>query len=317
MKFSISLSIARAFGFRGIVIAGFLMGPSPSRAQDSGLAFLRLGVDGAAVAMGDAQVAAADGAFSTFWNPAGLSRGTTNSVGISHHIWIGDVRTYALAARFRSGSRSALGLSVTAVSSGDIELRSRPGPAEGVFEAQFLSVGVSYARRIGPVRAGATAKYVSEEIFSETAAGYAFDFGVQGDFLSGALLVGVSVQNAGSMDELNTVSTELPTMARAGIEIRPFRILTVEDSFPIVDFRLAVDLARLLPDDRSQLHIGVGADVFDVLVLRGGVITNDAFRQLTGGVGFRYGAFEFDYALVSFESGFGGPGHVLTVLYGW
>ncbi len=300
-----------------VLIAACVMVAAPLQAQDSGLAFLRLGVDGAAVAMGDAQVAGADGAFSTFWNPAGLSRGNTNSVGISHHIWIGDVRTYALAARFRAGSHSALGLSVTAVSSGDIELRSRPGPAEGVFEAQFLSVGASFARRIGPVRGGLTAKYVSEEIFSETAAGYAFDFGAQADFLSGALLVGASIQNVGSMDELNTVATELPTIARAGIEIRPFRIMTVEDSFPLVDFRLAVDLARLLPDDRSQLHVGVGADVFDVLVLRGGVITNDAFRQLTGGVGFRYGSFAFDYALVSFDSGFGGPGHVLTVLYGW
>ncbi len=285
-------------------------------AQDSGLAFLQVGVDGRAVAMGDAQVASASGAFSTFWNPAGLVKGVGNSVGLSHHIWIGDVRTYALAGRFWAGSRSAFGLFVTSSSSGDLELRDRPGPAQGIFEAQYLAAGASYGRRIGPVRTGISVKFLSEEIFSERASGYGFDFGGQVDLLQGAVTAGATLRNVGKMSKLNAEATELPTTFRGGVEFRPFRVLTVDDE-SLLNFIVAVDVARILPDNRTQYHFGLGAEILDVLVIRGGAITNDTVREFTGGVGFRYGPFNFDYGLVTFESGFGGPGHILTLGYAW
>ena len=46
-------------------------------------------------------------------------------------------------------------------------------------------------------------------------------------------------------------------------------------------------------------------------------ITNDALRNGTVGLGLRYESLVFDYALVLFDEGFGGPGHVLTLSYGW
>ncbi len=298
------------------VLLAVLWLPSTASAQDSGLAFLQVGVDGRAVAMGDAQVASASGAFSTFWNPAGLVQGVGNSVGLSHHIWIGDVRTYALSGRFWSGERSAFGLFVTSSSSGDLELRDRPGPAQGVFEAQYLAAGASYGRRIGPVRTGASVKYLSEEIFSERASGYAFDFGGQADLARGAVSVGATLRNVGKMSDLNAEATELPTTVRAGVEIRPFRILTIDEE-SLLDVIVAIDVAHVLPDDRTQYHFGLGAEVLDVLVIRGGAMTNDTVREFTGGVGFRYGPFNFDYGFVTFESGFGGPGHILTLGYDW
>ncbi|MDX1429561.1 MAG: hypothetical protein R3282_04700, partial [Rhodothermales bacterium] len=237
-------------------------------------------------------------------------------VGLSHHIWIGDVRTYALAGRFWWGSRSALGLFVTSSSSGDIELRDTPGPPQGVFDAQFLAAGVAYGRHVGPVRVGASFKYLSEEIFSERASGYAFDFGGQSEVVDRAVSVGVAVRNVGRMSELNAEATELPTTLRAGFEFRPLRILTVDDE-SVVDVALAIDLAHLIPDQRTQYHLGLAAEILDVLILRGGAITNDTVRQFTGGVGFRYEAFHFDYGFVTFETGFGGPGHILTLGYSW
>lgn len=299
-----------------VLLLALLLLPSTASAQDSGLAFLQVGVDGRAVAMGDAQVASASGAFSTFWNPAGLVQGVGNSVGLSHHIWIGDVRTYALAGRFWSGERSAWGLFVTSSSSGDLELRDRPGPAQGVFEAQYLAAGASYGRRFGPIRTGASVKYLSEEIFSERASGYAFDFGGQANLAGGAVSVGATLRNVGKMSELNAEATELPTTVRVGMEVRPFRILTVDEE-SLLDVVVAVDVARVLPDDRTQYHFGLGAEVLEVLVIRGGAMTNDTVRQFTAGVGFRYGPFNFDYGLVTFESGFGGPGHILTLGYDW
>ncbi len=285
--------------------------------QDSGLAFLQLGPDAASAAVGDANAATSGDAFATFWNPAGLSRRSTNDISLSHHIWVADVRTYALAGRFRSGETAAFGLFVTANTSGDIEARDAPGPPDGVFEAQYFDLGASYGRRLGAVRVGVSGKYISEEIFTDRASGYAFDFGTQIDFVSEALSIGAVVQNLGDMSKLNATPTKLPAIARIGIAARPFRVLALEDDFTVLDAQIVAELSRLFPDERTRLHAGIAVDVLDALVLRAGFVTNDALRNFTGGAGFRYEKLVFDYALVAFDSGFGGPGHILTLSYAW
>ncbi len=303
----LSLAIFAALGFT----------PGAAAGQESGLSFLELGVDAAAAGMGDAQVAIADGAFSTFWNPAGLAHTGSNEAALSHHIWVGDLRTYALAGRFRSGKNSGVGLAFTATSSGDLELRERPGPSEGNFEVQYLSIGASFGRRIGPARIGATGRYISEEIFTESASGYGVDFGAQMNVLGDAVRVGAAVHNIGKMNELNSVATKLPTTARIGIAVQPFQVLALEDDFTIVNATIVAELSHLFPDDRSRVHVGLAVDALDMLTFRAGFITNDALRNGTFGLGLHYGLLVFDYALVLFDSGFAGPGHILTLSYAW
>ena len=285
--------------------------------QGSGLSFLQIGVDARAAGMGDAQVAVADGAFATFWNPAGLAGAGSNDIALSHHIWVGDVRTYAAAGRFGLGTKTGIGLAVTATSSGDLELRERPGPSDGTFDLQYLSLGASLGRRLGPARVGATGRYISEEIFTERASGYGFDLGLQFDVVGEALRVGAAVQNLGEMGELNSEATDLPTMLRVGLAVQPFRILALDDDFTLLNTTLVAELSHLFPDDRSRIHIGVAAEALDMLTVRAGLITNDGLRNGTLGLGLRYESLIFDYALVLFDEGFGGPGHVLTLSYGW
>ncbi len=286
-------------------------------AQESGLSFLQLGVDARAAGMGDAQVSVSEGAFATFWNPAGVAGTADHQVALSHHIWVGDVRTYAAAGRFRLGPRSGAGFAVTATSSGDLELRERPGPPDGTFDVQFLSVGGSLGRQVGPARVGVTGRYISEEVFTERASGYGFDLGVQSDLASGALQIGAAVHNLGEMGELNAEATDLPTTVRVGVAIQPFRILAVDDDFTLLNTMFVAEWSHLVPDERSRLHIGVEAEALDVLTARAGLITNDALRSGTLGLGLRYESLIFDYALVLFEGGFGGPGHILTLSYAW
>ena len=109
----------------------------PAQAQESGLSFLRIGVNAGAGAMGDGQAAASRGAFATYWNPAGLAGEMANSVAFSHHIWIAETRTYSFATRFQSGERAGLGLFVTAFDSGDLEARLGPGDADGLQDPHY------------------------------------------------------------------------------------------------------------------------------------------------------------------------------------
>ncbi len=294
-----------------------VLGGGSAWGQESGLSFLQLGADARAAGLGDSQVAVAAGPFATFWNPAGLAGPGEHQLALSHHIWVGDVRTYAAAGRFRMGSRTGVGLAVTATSSGDLELRERPGPAEGTFDVQYLSVGASLARRLGPLRLGITGRLISEEVFTERASGYGVDLGLQTDLIGEAFRIGAVVQNLGEMDELNAEATELPTTARIGVAVQPFRILAVDDDFVLLNTTLITEWSYLVPDERRRLHVGLEAEVMDLLTVRVGLITNDALRSGTAGIGLRYESLVFDYALVLFDEGFGGPGHVLTVSYGW
>ena len=162
-----------------------------------------------------------------------------------------------------------------------------------------------------------TGRFISEEIFTERASGYGFDFGTQVDALGDALRFGAAVHNVGKMNELNSVATELPTTARAGVAVQPFRVLSMDDDFVLVSTTVVAEISHLFPDERTRLHIGLGVDALDVLTFRAGLITNDQLRSGTLGLGLSYESLVFDYALVLFDEGFGGPGHVLTLSYAW
>ena len=293
----------------------------PARGQSAGLAFLRFGSDAAAVAMGDGGVATSDDAFSVYWNPAGLATAATNSAALSHVIWFGNVRTYALGSRFRAGQKGGVGVFVNAASVGDIAVRERPGDPSGFFDAQFTSIGVAYGRQVGPLRVGAGVKYLSERIFVEEATGYAFDVGAQLALADDAVLIGGAWQNLGRMDELDEDATPLPRMVRGGLAVRPFRILTAFDEADVFHLLANVEVSHIPPMELTQLHLGLAAQVLDIIRVRGGYIgtlsdTDGDVRRFTFGAGLVYEALLFDYAFLPFQDGFG-SGHVLTVSYRW
>jgi len=294
-----------------------LIVPSSLFAQESGLTFLRLGTNATAAGTGDAQTAYSRDAFSTYWNPAGLAAATSNSAALSYHAWVADMQTYALAARFRAGQRAGVGLFVTTTGSGGLEARTQPGDPDGLFSVRFLSTGLSYGRAFGPVRAGVTVKYLSEKVYSETAVGYGFDVGIQSSLLDESLHAGLALLNVGEMNELDAVATKLPRMVRAGIAFSPLEVQMEDDDAVFVQSLLIAEVMHRLTDEKTQLHLGLEATLFELFSLRTGYITRDALRRFTFGAGFIYEGIHFDYAFLPFESGFEGSGHILTVIYFW
>ena len=309
-------------GFRYIRLLGCYLSllcflPYTVFAQEGGLAFLRIGTNASAGGMGDTQVANSRDAFSTYWNPAGLAAATSNSAAISYHAWVADMQTYAMATRFRAGQNAGIGLFVTATGSGGLEARVQPGDPDGTFSVQFISTGLSYGRTFGPVRAGVTAKYLSEKVYTETAVGYGFDVGVQAAVVDESVHLGVALLNVGEMNELDAAATKLPRMLRAGVAFSPFNIRMEEDDAMLLRSLLSAEVVHRFPDDKTQLHFGAEAKLLELIALRAGFITNDDLRRFTFGAGFIYEGVHFDYAFLPFESGFEGPGHILTMIYHW
>lgn len=287
-----------------------------THAQDSGLSFLALGVDAEGLARGDAGVAHADGAFASYWNPAGLARGKTE-IGVAHHVWIGDIRTYALNGAFAMGERSGVGISVVATGAGDLEARQQPGESDGLFEAQFVSAGASFGHQFGPLRAGVGVKFLSERIFTNSANGYGFDIGVQTELLNESVHVGAVMANMGKMQELNVQATELPRLLRVGVEVFPFRAVTALDGEIFLSTSLLAEVSRNYVTDRTQWHFGLSAEVLETVTARIGYLSDDFLRDVSAGVGVEVADLWFDYAVLPFEDGFGGPAHILSLRYGF
>ena len=308
--------------FRGVfstclVLMGLAFLAAPSVAQESGLSFLRIGTDAAALARGDAGVASTDNAFATYWNPAALAAGADHSLAISNHLWIADVRTYAVAGSYRPGAKWGLGAFATATGSGDLEARDQPGEPRGVFDAQFIATGAGIAREFGPLRAGVLLKFLSERIFTDSAEGYAVDLGLHADLADGAVRLGAAWQNLGSMEDLSAQATELPELVRVGAEVFPFRIVADLDGTPLLTASVLLEYSRDMVGDESRMHVGLASEVLETLVVRAGYLTNDELRDFSAGLGLTITDLQFDYTLLPFESGFGGPAHILTLSYAW
>lgn len=291
------------------------------QAQDEGvgLAFLVQSNDAAAMAMGGAQVALTQDAFATYWNPAGLMAATSNQVALAHRRWVFDERHYALAGRFQAGENGSFGLFATAEGINNIELREQPGAPEAEGEAFYGAFGASYARRLGSLRVGVSAKYLIERLLEVTANGYAFDAGVQLDLLNGDVRLGAALHNFGEMENLIARNTNLPRRIQVGAAAFPFRILAADGTEPVLKATVTADVSHLLDvsEEATQVHLGLAAEALDLVTLRVGYTSNLTLYSFSYGLGLALGDIVVDYALLPFTDGFGGPGHVFTMRYGW
>lgn len=283
----------------------------------TGLSFLKFGTSAEGLSMADARTADARGAFATYYNPAGLAGSSSSAIAASHNIWVGNTRTYNAAAQFDSGEHSGWGGMVTAVSTGDIEARQGPTlEPDGVISAQFLSVGLSYARVVGPIHAGATLKYLTERIATSVANGYAFDVGLQVPLMDDRVQIGGAVQHVGQMEALDSEAIPLPRTIRGGVSLQPFRVVTEDDGIPFLTTTLTADVVYRSEAETTHIHTGLAAEIFEVLALRGGYLSNNEFRSFSLGGGLDLEALEFDYSYLPFDSNFG-TGHVITLAYLW
>lgn len=300
------------YGWRVLALAVMLMGMSGAlRAQAgrSGLAFLKLGVSGRAVSMGDAMSASIVGGAATHYNPAGVFEPGEGSAQIvlMHREWIQDVRSQFLGASVQLNEESALGFSVNTSSVSDIEIRTRPGTAEGTFSSRDYAMGLTYARSVTEdVKVGVTVKYVFEKIFVDEANGVAFDFGAQYATPVENLRFGLAVANLGSTNNLRSESIKLPALLRTG-PAYAFEIESMTSSIVV-----ASDLLYIFPEKKAYVNVGGEWQFNRVVAARAGYQFGSESRHFTTGIGVEYGMFTLDYGFVPLTADFG-SGHTFSL----
>jgi hypothetical protein len=284
-------------------------GEAPGQVGSTGMSFLKLGTDARSAGLSGSTVAIASGAAASTQNPAGLASAPdsqkTLDLLFTHREWIQDTRIEYLAVRIGLGGTHALGVSLSSLSTSDIEIRERPGPAQGTFTARNASLGVSYGRAFGDVAIGITAKLLYEKILVDDATGFAVDLGGKWSPLP-RLVLGAAVQHLGGMSALREDATALPTTLRLG----PSYSLRWEE--PRLDILLAGDAAYIPEEGEPYASLG-GEFTYDgLLAARLGYQFGSAGRGFSAGAGFRYGLFLLDYAYAPIDSDLGNT-HTITV----
>ncbi len=255
----------------------------------TGLAFLKLGVGGRAVAMGEAHVALAADASATYFNPAGLAAVQRTDIMLMHKEWFQGVQTEFLAVVVPLGG-IAVGLSVNTTNIRDIQVRTRPGPPEANFSSHDFSLGLSLGSNIrSSFNAGVTLKFLYEKIFVEESSGAAVDLGLRYEAPIQGLTVGFTLSNLGSMGSLKDEKIKLPSLLRLGSSyVKNMRSIHST-------LALAADVVNIFQEQKTHFHTGAELTYDEIISLRFGYLFGYDTRNVTLGVGLHRDPFRIDY----------------------
>ncbi len=159
-----------------------VVAPTTSSAQSLGSAgaFMRMGIGARAGSLGDAYVAAASGPEAIYWNPAGLAVAPSWQVALTQRRYSFDRNFTFAGAALPLGSHQVLGLSWTGFRVGNIEARQgNTTNPDALFSDNENALALMWGVRVNPWLAlGAGAKFVSQNIFTESATGYSGSIGL-------------------------------------------------------------------------------------------------------------------------------------------
>ena len=298
----------------------------PAYAQNVGfgLDFLNIGPSSTALSTSEARTGTLTGASSIYFNPALLALEKNNSLDLSYTSWIGGQENIFGGLNSINKNR-AFAIAVYSARIGGIEERERPGPANGTFNASYLSVAGAFAYNFRLFSLGVTGQFLNESLFLGQATGYAFNFGIARKFGNDRVVIGASVLNLGSQDELIEESTELPANFRAGtsINIGSFSAPGRNDFF--IELTLHADYVYMFDEinqlsegtittDQGFANLAATFEIGNVIQVQSGYRTGDTDRPLSFGTGIILENLEFNYALVPFTSGFG-TAHSVGIRY--
>lgn len=248
------------------------------------------GARGIALA-GAVSAAGSYGVNGIFWNPANLSRmNGSMDVTFSHMNYIADIGVEYGAIGFQAGSFGTLGLSIKALSVGDINKTTvaNPDGTGQTFAPQFMVFGLSYSKLLNDrISVGFTLNYISESIDLVSLDTWGFNAGVTYTDLANVngLGLAVVVENIGPDAAFSgsgfNVDAQQTDVSR---DTEIYQIVPAKFSLPTV-FKIGLSYNLPLTEEHNFLFVGqfsnpnYDADTYNVgveygwdnlLFLRGG-----------------------------------------------
>ncbi len=171
-----------------------------NKTGSSAAQFLKIGVGARASALGESFVAMADDPTCLFWNPAGLVLTGRPEILGTHTEFFADLSHEFVGIVLPLGEFSAMGLSVIALNSGEMEVTTiaEPEGTGAYFSYGGIAVGITYAQFLTErFSTGVTVKYVQERAHNENAGAVAFDVGTLLDTEFLGVRIGMCMSNFG------------------------------------------------------------------------------------------------------------------------
>ena len=272
--------------------------------------FLSTNIGSRAVGMGGAFTAVANDGSSMYWNPAGIGFNGLSGFYVNHSNWIADIAFDYFSVSFPIGKNRVLGLNITSVTMGDMEVTRYGNEDTGeTFSASDHAFGITYALNLTDrFSIGLNGKFIQEKIANNHANGIALDLGTLFKTPYGFRL-GTSISNFGpkmrmtgddllvavDIDEtiygnnesitgyLSTDEFDLPLVLRVGIS---------NDLLIGKMTRMTWALDSNSPNDNKS-HVNAGVEIGlmnDLLILRSGVnslFLDDRESEISYGLGIR------------------------------
>ncbi len=278
-------------------------------AGNSGLSFLKNGFGARNIAMGDLGVVGVNDLTALNYNPALLSEYQSPQVMLTHNQSIQDLSSQLVGASFSLwGIPLAVGVNNTSINDLEIRTVASDNP-QSYFNAHYLFGSLSTGFEIYEnLSFGVTTKYVYENLFSDEAAGWAFDFGLSYFDIIDGLDIGASYRNIGSLDKLRNEATTLPADFRFGLAYG----LDINSINSVVNFIGGIQKYT----ETDDTHIHAGGEVFydSLIALRLGYMTGYDSKSLTAGLGLYWEGLNFDYAFTPYSYGLGSA-HTISLMY--
>ncbi|MFZ6031908.1 MAG: PorV/PorQ family protein [Melioribacter sp.] len=273
--------------------------------QSTGMSILKNGTGSRIISMGELGVAQTD-IYDFVYNPSLLSLDNSTAFSFTHNTRFNDIGTRNFLARLELWG-IPLGLTLASTTIDNIEIRTKPGEPEATFNANYFYGGISFSGKLyDSFFAGATVKFIYENLYTDDASGIAYDMGLSYSGLTENLLLGLSVRNLGKMNNLRYQASDLPSEIRTGVS---YKFILNK-----VNLLITAGAQKYFNGDNLHLHGGFEIDYSGALFLRAGYMSGYYSKKITAGFGVNWNNIGLDYAFQPYEYSLG-DSHTFSISY--
>ena len=226
--------------------------------------FLGIGAGPKAIGMGGAFVAVADDPSALYWNPSGISRKGHNEILVEHTNYLIGTSYNFFGGVVAFDENNAVGLSVTYLDYGSERVTTidLPDGTGEEWSAKDVAIGLTYSRNLTDrFSIGGTVKMIMQQIWHESATGFALDAGLLYITPFNDLKIGMDISNFGTdmrMSGEDLYVTHNPDASKAGSNSKiPAEYYT--DSYPLpLLFRIGLSMDVVNTED-NRVTLAVDA----------------------------------------------------------
>ena len=215
-------------------------------------------------AMGNAGVALPTGLDAVYFNPAAIAEADRYALSITHSEWLAGISYDYVAAAIPAGKWGSAYAAITALNSGEIDVRtvSQPLGTGEKYTVNDVAIGLGYGRQLTDrFSAGGQITFVQETIFNTSASTFTLDLGTHYQVSDQGLHIGASLSHLGTQTgfsgrDLRITYDNVPGQNGDNGAL-PGEIVTGDFPVPIL-FRFGVGMP-FQPGPQTKLNVEVDA----------------------------------------------------------